>query len=244
MENNKKNIHTKLAELRLKLAETGIKKTGEVSYGGKVQYTYFKTKDFIPHVLKLAKELGVSFEKKFLGDKAILSIINCDDPKDIEQVEVPTPPIPTIDYTKTNWENEAQKAIKTIGAFQSYTLRYLYIAALDLAEDDAIEANSNENNSIVNTKCNNNYTSSTASVPEVPYDCDEVASLEQKEQLRKLYKSLPQDCKHANYQQARRWFDGEYGRKMSKYEANELIKSLIRVKKELITNNKYYGTDK
>lgn len=160
----KKNIYQKLTYLQSRIADAGIKKTGNVSLGyGKGGYGYFQLKDFTSLQLKIADEIGLCFITNFEDTKATLTIVNSDKPDETITVACRNIPIPDLVYNGTNKEGEEvkltdeakfQKQIKLEGAAQTYLRRYLSVNALNLAETDAIEESTQATGSSISQSYN------------------------------------------------------------------------------------------
>lgn len=127
MAETKKNIFVKLQEARCKLQDAGLEKSGENKYSG---YSYFELSDFLPSINKINKELGLYTEVSFTNEVATLTIINADAP---EEVRVFSSPMKAATLKGCH-------EIQNLGAVQSYERRYLYMAAYEIVEADALEA--------------------------------------------------------------------------------------------------------
>lgn len=120
------NIYGKLQKVRADIVRAGIKKSGKNTFSG---YTYFELEDFIPDVMLKFEEVGlcpvVSYPS---ADEATLTIY---DTNSDEKIEFRAP----MGKAALKGCHDAQN----VGAAESYARRYLYIAALELTESDAIE---------------------------------------------------------------------------------------------------------
>lgn len=120
------NIYEKLAAARVRLADTGLKK------GAKNEYTknnYFELADFLPTITKLAAELGFICIPSFGADFATMRIVDTDKPDD--EIII-TSPMSTA-------ELKGVHAVQNLGAVQTYLRRYLYMAAFEVVETDALD---------------------------------------------------------------------------------------------------------
>ncbi len=117
------NVYLKLLKARAAFAKESIQKTGKNMY---MAFKYFELSGLIPIV-------------NFTNDTATMLIIDCDNPADFISFSAPFNQIsPIISNSKgTNATNEMQ----ALGASITYMRRYLYIIALDICENDEIDAN-------------------------------------------------------------------------------------------------------
>lgn len=120
------NIYGKLQKVRADIVRAGMKKSGKNTFSG---YTYFELEDFIPDAMLKFEEVGlcpiVSFPSK---DEATLTIYDVNEGSSIQFCA-------PMGGASLKGCHEAQN----IGAAESYARRYLYIAALELTESDALE---------------------------------------------------------------------------------------------------------
>jgi hypothetical protein len=121
------NIYQKLAEARLKLRQTEIKKTGYNTYS---KYYYFELGDFLSPMMDIFEEQGTLSFISFGVDIATLTYLDKADPS--EQITI-TSPMSTAKLT-------ACHEVQNLGAVQTYLRRYLYIALMEMLEHDACDA--------------------------------------------------------------------------------------------------------
>lgn len=131
------NIYEKLQLARVKLQESNLKKTG---YNKFANFKYYELADFLPTVNKIFEELKLFsqfnitneiFEEIGEGEikeKAILKIINADDPEEVLEFETPIE------------EAGMANKIQGLGAKHTYLKRYLYMNALEIVENDIIDS--------------------------------------------------------------------------------------------------------
>ena len=122
------SVYKKLAEARVKLQGTEIKKSGHNKYAG---YSYFELADFMPHINRIFSELGLCGYVSFYKDEAILQIVDVDAPE--TNSIVITSPMATADLKGCH-------PIQNLGAIQSYQRRYLWVTALEIVEHDIIDS--------------------------------------------------------------------------------------------------------
>lgn len=120
------SIFARLQHCRVELAKTEIKKGGENKFAG---YKYFELSDFLPSINRLFAEVNLCGITTFTRDEARLTIHDT------------TGTGETIIFTSP-MEAAALKGahpIQNLGAVQTYQRRYLYMAALEITEPDAID---------------------------------------------------------------------------------------------------------
>lgn len=123
--NPKLNLFQKIQKARVELQKRDIKKTGYNKYSN---YYYFELSDFLPHINEICDELGLYTKVKYTNEKAWLYV------KDSETKE------------EEVWDTPVEVAalkgcsmIQNIGGTQSFARRYLYVLAFEIAESDAID---------------------------------------------------------------------------------------------------------
>lgn len=121
------NIYDKLQLARIKLQVMNLKKSGKNKYSG---FTYYELADFIPAVNNIFGELKMSSVFGIKDSAALLTIINSENPE--EKIEF-TSPIAKV-------ELKGCSEIQAIGAAHTYMRRYLYTNALEIVENDALDA--------------------------------------------------------------------------------------------------------
>lgn len=123
------NIYQLLQDVRNELTKIEIKKSG---YNSFAKFGYFELKDFLPITTKLFKERGMTplFSIAYFDgiEYALLKIIRGN-----EQIEFR---VPTAEPSGNN-------PIQNLGAKITYLRRYLYLIALDLVENDVVDAMDN-----------------------------------------------------------------------------------------------------
>lgn len=121
------NIYQKLNEVRVALQSMNLKHSGKNTYAG---YTYYELGDFLPHVNRLFKEHGLFSQVNFTADEATLTILDVDKPED--KVVFTSP--------MSSAQLKGCHEVQNLGAVQTYLRRYLYTAALEIVEHDALDA--------------------------------------------------------------------------------------------------------
>ena len=134
----KKNVYEKLAEARVMLQNKKLKKSGYNDYGG---FKYFELSDFLPSVneifaqLKLCSQFSLTkeiYDDNTTNDVAKLFVINTEEPSDVLLFSSPV--------AVANMKGAI--AIQQIGAMHTYMRRYLWLIAMEICENDEIDATS------------------------------------------------------------------------------------------------------
>ncbi|MDR0753732.1 MAG: ERF family protein [Holosporaceae bacterium] len=129
MEEKKLNIYDKLAKARVQLQKLNLKKSGRNKFSG---FSYYELSDFLPRINEIFENLGLYSRFCTDTDKkaAYLTIINRDNPEEQETYSSPTAEI----------ELKGCTAIQAVGAVHTYMKRYLYMNALEIVENDMLDA--------------------------------------------------------------------------------------------------------
>lgn len=128
-ENKKKSIYEKLGEMRVELQNCEIKKSGYNEYG---KYNYYELSDFLPKINEIALKHGVFNLYELKESEAVLHVM------DIETVEKISFRIPIAEINL-----KGANAIQNIGGLTTYTRRYLYMIAYEVAENDEFDPQEN-----------------------------------------------------------------------------------------------------
>ena len=121
------NIYEKIQQARVELQEMNLKMGG---YNKFADFKYFELKDFLPEINKIFNKLKLFSKFDLLENEGILTIINAE--KTEEQVTFTTP--------KAEIVLKGQNGLQMIGSTHTYLKRYCYCNALEIVEDDAINA--------------------------------------------------------------------------------------------------------
>jgi len=121
------NVHSKLMRARAKFHGLELKKTGKNSFAG---YSYFELGDFLVPALKVFDEIGLGATISFTQDLASMTIVDLDNPED--RIVLTSP----MGSAALKGCHEVQN----IGAVETYQRRYLWVAALEIVEHDALDA--------------------------------------------------------------------------------------------------------
>lgn len=121
------NIYEKLALARVELQSKGLRKSGKNTFA---KYDYFELADMLPSINELMakyKMLGVC---SFHEDYATLSIFDAEKPDDVIVFKSPM----------STAELKGCHPVQNLGAVETYTRRYLWTAAFEIVECDALDS--------------------------------------------------------------------------------------------------------
>lgn len=137
------NIYGKLAKMKCEFQDKPVKKTGKNKFAN---FSYFKLEDIMPIINALMDKYGLCGIVSFDNEYATLTVINVDEPS--ETIVVTSP------MADANTKNSTP--IQALGATQTYLRRYLYLALLDIVEDDELDATLGKDDKPSKTKANVN----------------------------------------------------------------------------------------
>jgi hypothetical protein len=121
------NVYQKLNEARDLFHQAPLKKSGLNKFAG---YKYFELGDFVIPALEIFKSVGLTSVISFGTEEAKMTIVNTDKP---EETIIITSPMSTAALKGCH-------EVQNLGAVQTYLRRYLWVAALEIVEHDALEA--------------------------------------------------------------------------------------------------------
>lgn len=119
-------IEQKLQKCRVELQKKGLKKSGENKFA---KFKYFELGDFIPTVNEMFNENNMFSNFSIQGDIATLTITDCEDKTS-----------QTFTSNIADADVKGCTAIQSLGAVHTYLKRYLYLNALEIVENDALDA--------------------------------------------------------------------------------------------------------
>jgi len=119
-------VYKKLAVARARLRAKTLKKSGQNKFAG---YQYFELGDFLHPTLEIFDELGLIGIVSFTREQAELSIVDVDGGGEI----VITSPFGSAALKGCH-------EVQNIGAVETYQRRYLWVAAMEIVEHDALDA--------------------------------------------------------------------------------------------------------
>ena len=121
------NVYQKLNAARAKFHSIELKKSGHNKFAG---YKYFELADFIIPALEIFKEHGLTGIISFGKEEAHLEIVDNEKP---ENRIIITSPMSSAALKGCH-------EVQNLGAVQTYLRRYLWVAALEIVEHDAIDS--------------------------------------------------------------------------------------------------------
>ena len=121
------NVYQKLNLAREVFHQQKLKKSGLNKFAG---YQYFELGDFIIPALEIFKHFGLTSVISFGKETADMRIYNTDKPDEVIVIESP--------MSEANLKGS--HPIQNLGAVQTYLRRYLWVAALEIVEHDALDA--------------------------------------------------------------------------------------------------------
>jgi hypothetical protein len=119
-------VYRKLAMARAKLRSQVLKKSGLNKFAG---YQYFELGDFLHPTLEIFDSIGLIGIVSFTKDEASLCIVDVDGGGEI----VITSPFGSAALKGCH-------EVQNIGAVETYQRRYLWVAAMEIVEHDALDA--------------------------------------------------------------------------------------------------------
>lgn len=119
-------VYRKLGVARQQLRSRVLKKSGLNKFAG---YQYFELGDFLHPTLEIFDELGLIGIVSFTKDEASLCIVDIDNGGEI----VITSPFGSAALKGCH-------EVQNIGAVETYQRRYLWVAAMEIVEHDALDA--------------------------------------------------------------------------------------------------------
>lgn len=123
--------------LQLAITKLQGKKLNKSGYNKHSNFYYYELRDFLPAVNEIFLELGLYSEFNLYPDKAILTIY-CygSDINDIYSTMFSMPIVEAKDM-------QMLRGMQALGGITTYAKRYLYQNALEIAENDLIDSDSN-----------------------------------------------------------------------------------------------------
>ena len=120
------SVHKKLMQARITLQNTAMKKSGRNTFAN---YSYFELGDFIQPINQIFNELNLCGVVSFGNELATLTITDIDDNSTI-----------LITSPMSEAALKGCHAVQNLGAVQTYIRRYLWVAAMEIVEHDALDS--------------------------------------------------------------------------------------------------------
>jgi hypothetical protein len=126
-ERHSMNVYQKLNAARESFHQTKLTKTGHNKFAG---YKYFELGDFLIPALHIFAEHGLTGIISFGKEEASMTIIDVYKPED--RIVITSP--------MSSAALKGCHEVQNLGAVQTYLRRYLWVAALEIVEHDALDA--------------------------------------------------------------------------------------------------------
>ena len=120
------NVYQKLNEARDEFHQAKLKKSGHNKFAN---YYYFELGDFVIPALEIFKQIGLTSIISFGKEEASMTIVNNDKPE--EKIIITSP--------MSSAALKGCHEVQNLGAVQTYLRRYLWVAALEIVEHDALD---------------------------------------------------------------------------------------------------------
>jgi hypothetical protein len=127
------NVYQRLNLAREAFHQTKLKKTGHNKFAN---YYYFELGDFLIPALQIFNNHGLTGIISFGKETADMRIVNNDKPEEVILIESPM----------STAALKGCHEVQNLGAVQTYLRRYLWVAALEIVEHDALDQPINEKN--------------------------------------------------------------------------------------------------
>lgn len=121
------SVYKKLSDAREQFHKAKLKKTGHNKFAG---YYYFELGDFLVPALEVFKNNGLLSVITFGSELATMKVIDIDKPESFIEITSPM----------AKAQLKGAHDIQNLGAVETYTRRYLWVAALEIVEHDAIDS--------------------------------------------------------------------------------------------------------
>ena len=128
------NVYQKLLKARATFLGSEVTKSGK---NMQLAFKYFELDDIVPIATKIFEEIGLISLVSFEEDKAIMRILNTDNPDESVSFFAPFVPLEPI---VSNTGKKATNEMQALGSSITYMRRYLYMIALDICEPDEIDS--------------------------------------------------------------------------------------------------------
>lgn len=152
---SKANVYEKLQAARVDLQQKSIVKSGKNTHAG---YSYHELSDFLPYINQILHDRKLCSVVAFTSDLATLTVVNTERPEE------------TITFTSPMAEAALKgvQPIQNAGAVQTYQRRYLYMAAMEIVEHDAVDGSEPESKGTRNKQQKNQQTPPPDAEPPPP----------------------------------------------------------------------------
>ena len=128
------NVYQKLLKARATFLGSEVTKSGK---NMQLAFKYFELDDIVPIATKIFDEIGLISLVSFEENRAIMCILNTDNPDETVSFSAPFIPLEPI---VSNTGKKATNEMQALGSSITYMRRYLYMIALDICEPDEIDS--------------------------------------------------------------------------------------------------------
>lgn len=115
----------KLIAIRKEFSAARLNKTGKNKFAG---YDYFQLEDIIPTAIELCTKYGIYPQISFNAELAVMTVYDADSPQTL-----------TITSPMASAELKGCHDIQNMGAVETYSRRYLWMALFEIVEADALD---------------------------------------------------------------------------------------------------------
>jgi hypothetical protein len=119
-------VYKKLVEARVALQGKALNKSGHNKFAG---YKYFELGDFLPEIQSIFKQIGLCDVISFDQNLAVMNIYDVEDGSFV-----------TFTSPMGSAQLKGCHEVQNIGAVETYQRRYLWVAAMEIVEHDALDA--------------------------------------------------------------------------------------------------------
>lgn len=127
------NVYQKLLKARATFLKSEVTKSGK---NMQLAFKYFELDDIVPIATAIFEEIGLISLVSFEDEKAVMRILNTDNPDETVSFSAPFKPLEPI---VSNTGKKATNEMQALGSSITYMRRYLYMIALDICEPDEID---------------------------------------------------------------------------------------------------------
>jgi hypothetical protein len=138
-----KSLNESIIEIRVKLQNAKLKKSGKNKFAG---FEYFELADFLPRLNELMQEEKVNDRFYIKDDYAVLELMKG------EETNTYTMPFVLFDTPLNKQGQPSMQEIQYLGALNTYYKRYLYLNAFGINDGEVIDKMNNEELVTVETK--------------------------------------------------------------------------------------------
>ena len=109
-----------------------------------LSFKYFELEDIVPAAIRIFEEVGIMPVVNFTSDTATMTMVNTDNP---EETITFTSPFNQVSPIVSNAGKQVTNEMMALGSSITYMRRYLYMIALDICENDDIDASAETSSS-------------------------------------------------------------------------------------------------